>query len=75
MDKIRHKIGELIPLDFDRSSPAKLYTFSDGKGIIGFISGPLAHREIDGCLGMSLAGTDHPKFLFKLLQLVRRRTP
>ena len=37
MDKIRHKIGELIPLDFDRSSPAKLYTFSDGKGMIGFI--------------------------------------
>jgi len=37
MDKIRHKIGELIPLDFDRSSPAKLYTFSDGKGVIGFI--------------------------------------
>jgi len=37
MDKIRHKIGELIPLDFDRSSPAKSYTFSDGKGIIGFI--------------------------------------
>jgi len=37
MTKIRSKIGELIPLDFDRSSPAKLYTFSDGKGIIGFI--------------------------------------
>jgi len=37
MTKIRNKIGELIPLDFDRSSPAKLFTFSDGKGIIGFI--------------------------------------
>ena len=37
MTKIRNKIGELIPLDFDRSSPAKLYTLSDGKGIIGFI--------------------------------------
>jgi len=37
MTKIRNKIGELIPLDFERSSPAKLYTFSDGKGIIGFI--------------------------------------
>jgi len=37
MTKIRSKIGELIPLDFERSSPAKLYTFSDGKGIIGFI--------------------------------------
>jgi len=37
MTKIRNKIGELIPLDFDHSSPAKLYTFSDGKGIIGFI--------------------------------------
>jgi len=37
MDKIRHKIEELIPLDFDHSSPAKSYTFSDGKGIIGFI--------------------------------------
>jgi cyclic pyranopterin phosphate synthase len=37
MTKIRHKIGELIPLDIDRSSPAKLFTFSDGKGIIGFI--------------------------------------
>jgi len=37
MTKITNKIGKLIPLDFDRSSPAKLYTFSDGKGIIGFI--------------------------------------
>jgi len=37
MTKIRNKIGELIPLNFERSSPAKLYTFSDGKGIIGFI--------------------------------------
>jgi len=37
MTKINNKIGKLIPLDFDRSSPAKLYTFSDGKGIIGFI--------------------------------------
>ena len=37
MTKIRNKLGELISLDFDRSSPAKLYTFSDGKGIIGFI--------------------------------------
>jgi len=37
MTKIRNKIGELIPLDFERSSPAKLYTFSDGKGMIGFI--------------------------------------
>jgi len=37
MTKIRHKIGQLIPLDIDRSSPAKLFTFSDGKGIIGFI--------------------------------------
>jgi len=37
MTKIRNKIDELIPLDFERSSPAKLYTFSDGKGIIGFI--------------------------------------
>lgn len=37
MAKIRNKIGKLIPLDFDRSSPAKLFTFSDGKGIIGFI--------------------------------------
>jgi len=37
MTKIRNEIGELIPLDFERSSPAKLYTFSDGKGIIGFI--------------------------------------
>jgi len=37
MTKIRHEIGELILLDVDRSSPAKLYTFSDGKGIIGFI--------------------------------------
>jgi len=37
MTKIRNKIGELIPLDFERSNPAKLYTFSDGKGIIGFI--------------------------------------
>jgi len=37
MDKIHNKIGKLIPLDFDHSSPAKLYTFSDGKGIIGFI--------------------------------------
>jgi len=37
MTKIKNKIGELIPLDFERSSPAKLYTFSDGKGIIGFI--------------------------------------
>ncbi len=37
MTKIRHEIGELIPLDIDRSSPAKLFTFSDGRGIIGFI--------------------------------------
>ena len=37
MTKSRHKIGQLIPLDIDRSSPAKLFTFSDGKGIIGFI--------------------------------------
>jgi len=37
MTKIETKIGKLIPLDFDRSSPAKLFTFSDGKGIIGFI--------------------------------------
>ncbi len=37
MTKIRSKIGELFPLDFDHSSPAKSYTFSDGKGIIGFI--------------------------------------
>jgi len=37
MTKIRHEIGELIPLDIDRSSPARLYTFSDGLGIIGFI--------------------------------------
>ncbi len=37
MTKIKHKIGKLISLDIDRSSPAKLYTFSDGKGIIGFI--------------------------------------
>jgi len=37
MNKIRSKIGELIPLDFERSSPAKLFTFPDGKGIIGFI--------------------------------------
>jgi len=37
MTKIRNKIGKLIPLEFDHSSPAKLYTFSDGKGIIGFI--------------------------------------
>ena len=37
MTKIRHEIGKLIPLDIDRSSPAKSYTFSDGKGIIGFI--------------------------------------
>ena len=37
MTKIRHELGELIPLDIDRSSPAKLYTFSDGRGIIGFI--------------------------------------
>jgi len=37
MTKINNKIGKLIPLDFDHSSPAKLYTFSDGKGIIGFI--------------------------------------
>jgi len=37
MNTIRHKIGELIPLDIDPSSPAKLFTFSDGKGIIGFI--------------------------------------
>jgi len=37
MTKIETKIGKLIPLDFDHSSPAKLFTFSDGKGIIGFI--------------------------------------
>ena len=37
MTKIRHEIGKMIPLDIDRSSPAKPYTFSDGKGIIGFI--------------------------------------
>jgi cyclic pyranopterin phosphate synthase len=37
MTKIRHEIGELIPLDTDSSSPAKLFTFSDGKGVIGFI--------------------------------------
>jgi len=37
MTKIRNKIGKLISLDFERSSPAKLYTFSDGKGIISFI--------------------------------------
>jgi len=37
MTKIKHKIGKLVPLDIERSSPAKLYTFSDGKGIIGFI--------------------------------------
>jgi len=37
MTKIRHEIGKLIPLDVDRSSPAKLFTFSEGKGIIGFI--------------------------------------
>lgn len=37
MTNIRNKIGELIPLDSEHSSPAKLYTFSDGKGIIGFI--------------------------------------
>jgi len=37
MTKIKNKISELIPVDFNRSSPAKLYTFSDGKGIIGFI--------------------------------------
>ena len=37
ISKIRDKIGQLIPLDLDLASPAKLYTFSDGKGIIGFI--------------------------------------
>jgi len=37
MTKIRNKIGKLIPLDFNRSDPAKVFTFSDGKGIIGFI--------------------------------------
>jgi len=37
MTKISNKIGKLIPLDFNRSDPAKLFTFSDGKGIIGFI--------------------------------------
>ncbi len=37
MTKIETKIGKLIPLDFDHSSPAKSFTFSDGKGIIGFI--------------------------------------
>ena len=37
MAKIRNKISDLIPLEFDKSSPAKLYTFSDGKGVIGFI--------------------------------------
>ncbi len=37
MTKIETKIVKLIPLDFDHSSPAKLFTFSDGKGIIGFI--------------------------------------
>ena len=35
--KIKNKIGDLIPLDFERTSPAALYTFSDGKGILGFI--------------------------------------
>ncbi|WP_316506855.1 GTP 3',8-cyclase MoaA [Nitrosopumilus sp.] len=37
MSKIRREIGKLIPLDIDHSSPARSYTFSDGKGIIGFI--------------------------------------
>ncbi|CAN5859502.1 GTP 3',8-cyclase MoaA [soil metagenome] len=37
MDKINKGFDQLSPLDNDKSDPARLYTFEDGKGVIGFI--------------------------------------
>jgi len=38
LDRINNDfIHQLSPLDNDKSDPARLYTFDDGKGVIGFI--------------------------------------
>jgi cyclic pyranopterin phosphate synthase len=38
MDKINKHVKPLEPLNNDESDPARLYTFEDKKGVIGFIS-------------------------------------
>jgi len=58
MTKIRHEIGELIPLGIDRSSPAKLYTFSDAKGIIGFIPS-ISEPFCENCDRVRLTSNGH----------------
>jgi len=80
MSKIRNKIGELVPLDFDQSSPAKPYTFSDGKGIIGFIPS-ISEPFCQNCDRVRL--TSDGRFLtclfekpgFDLKSLLRSRKP
>lgn len=37
MDVISRDVQKLVPLDNDKSDPARLYAFEDKKGIIGFI--------------------------------------
>ena len=38
IEKINKNVKELVPLYNDSSEPAMLYSFSDGKGTVGFIS-------------------------------------
>lgn len=52
------KLGKLITLDIDRSSPAKLYTFSDGNGIIGFITS-ISEPFCENCDRVRLTSDGH----------------
>lgn len=37
LERINHNVAELQPLNNNPSDPARLYTFKDGKGTVGFI--------------------------------------
>ena len=38
ISRISEDVGELVPSEGSNSAPAKLYSFADGKGTVGFIS-------------------------------------